>query len=139
MIELPDVNVLVALVWESHVHHAAARRWFGTRSDDSFATCAMTQAGFVRVSSNPQALPQAISVGDAIANLTVLTHRDDHVFLADGYGFVGNPHIDHARIVGHRQVTDAVIVAVARQHGARVVTLDSGLAQLGGSDVLRIA
>jgi toxin-antitoxin system PIN domain toxin len=138
MIELPDVNVLVALVWESHVHHAAARRWFGTRSDE-FATCALTQAGFVRVSSNPQVLPEPIRVSDAIANLNVLAQHDDHMFLADAYGFVDNPHIDHARIVGYRQVTDAVILAVARQHRARVVTLDSGLAQLGGADVQRIA
>ena len=85
-----------------------ARRWFGTRSDDSFATCAVTQAGFVQACLRiPQALPQAISVSDAIANLTVLTQRDDHVFLADGYGFVGNPHINHAAdsrlSAGHRR------------------------------------
>jgi predicted nucleic acid-binding protein len=87
------------------------------------------------VSSNPQVIREAISVADAVANLTTLTGRHDHVFLPDHFGFVDNPHIDHARLVGHRQVTDAVIVAVARQHGGRVVTLDSGLAHLGGTDV----
>ena len=138
MTELPDVNVLVALIWESHVHHAAARRWFGSRGTDQFATCSLTQAGFVRVSSNPQVLPEAISVADATAHLAVVAGRAGHVFLADNYGFIGNPHIDYPRIVGYRQVTDAAILAVARQHGARVVTFDSGLAQFGGDDVRRI-
>ena len=138
MTELPDVNVLVALVWESHMHHAAARQWFGSRGADSFATCSVTQAGFVRVSSNPRALPEAISVGDAAANLAALTRRTDHVFLADHHGFIDNPHIEYMRIVGYRQVTDAVILGVARQHDARVVTFDAGLAQFGGADVRRI-
>jgi predicted nucleic acid-binding protein len=41
---------------------------------------------------------------------------------------------------GHRQVTDAVLLAVARRHGVRVVTFDAGLAALGagsGVELLR--
>ena len=138
MTELPDVNVLVALLWEAHLHQRLAREWFRRRGADALATCSVTQAGFVRASSNPRVLPDAISVADARAVLAILTDRSEHVFLPDAHGFIGNPFIEHQRVVGYRQVTDAVILAVARQHGARVITFDAGLAQLGGRDVHRI-
>lgn len=137
MTDLPDVNVLVALLWESHLHHATARRWFA--SSTGFATCAITQAGFVRVSSNPRVLADAIGVAHATAVLAALVARHDHTFLRDDHGYVGNPHLPHDRVVGHRQVTDAQILAVARQHGAQVVTLDAGLAALGGPDARHLA
>jgi predicted nucleic acid-binding protein len=39
-------------------------------------------------------------------------------------------------VIGHRQVTDAYLVALARRHGGHVATLDAGLAALHGDDVL---
>lgn len=140
MILLPDVNVLVALIWESHVHHAPARQWFaenfgGNASAPHFATCSITQSGFVRVSSNPKALKEAISVREATAVLAVLMAHPRHRFLTDDRGYVGNPLVPHDKLIGHRQVTDAHILAIARRHRARVVTLDTGMAGLGGSTV----
>ncbi len=38
-------------------------------------------------------------------------------------------------VIGHRQVTDAYLVALARHHGGRVATLDKGLAALQGEHV----
>ncbi len=38
-------------------------------------------------------------------------------------------------VVGHRQVTDAYLVALAAHHGGRLVTLDKGLAALHGPGV----
>jgi hypothetical protein len=35
---LLDVNVLVALAWDSHVHHARTRAWFAANSSDGWAT-----------------------------------------------------------------------------------------------------
>ena len=50
---LLDVNALVALAWDSHVHHAAARNWFAANAADGWATCPVTESGFVHVSANP--------------------------------------------------------------------------------------
>jgi len=50
---LLDVNVLIALLWPPHEAHARTQRWFATNADQGWATCAMTQAGFVRIVSNP--------------------------------------------------------------------------------------
>jgi hypothetical protein len=57
MIYLADVNLWLALAFESHVHHASAAAWFrGLASTDSCAFCRMTQQGFLRLSTNPKAL-----------------------------------------------------------------------------------
>ena len=127
-VALPDVNVLVALLWEAHLHHAAARRWFA--SIDEFATCSTTQTGFVRVSANPAVFRDAITVREAVAALAVVTARPTHRFLTDDVGFVDYAGVPHDRLVGYRQVTDAHLVGLARRHGAVVVTFDSGLASL---------
>lgn len=51
MVSLLDVNVLMALGWSNHEYHEAAHAWLGTRQ--RWATCALTEAAFVRLSSNP--------------------------------------------------------------------------------------
>lgn len=128
-VALPDVNVLVALIWEAHLHHDATRRWFATINE--FATCSTTQTGFVRVSANPAVFRDAIAVREAVAALAVVTAHPTHRFLADDVGFVDNPDVPHDHLVGYRQVTDAHLVGLARRHNAMVVTFDSGLASLG--------
>jgi len=130
VIALADVNVLVALIWESHLHHTAARRWFATQQRDGWATCSVTQAGFVRVSSNPRVLQDAISVTQAVATLAAAIATPGHHLLTDGAGFVDNPLVPHDRLVGHQQVTDALLVAIAKQHHATLATLDGGLSSL---------
>lgn len=39
---LLDINVLLALAWPSHQHHAAAHGWFARESRHGWATCAFT-------------------------------------------------------------------------------------------------
>lgn len=52
MAALLDVNLLVALAWPNHVHHQAALGWFQRNQAAGWATCPLTESGFVRVSSN---------------------------------------------------------------------------------------
>ena len=137
---LLDVNVLVALLWEQHLHHARARHWFAAEispTTNHFATCGVTQSGFVRVSSNPAVLPDAVSVREASAVLGRLVEHRSHRFLPDDRGFVGNPLVPHDRLVGYRQVTDAFLIAMARRHDARLVTFDKALSHLA-ADVVEL-
>ena len=130
---LLDVNALVALVWDSHVHHAAIRTWFAAKSPDGWATCPITESGFVRVSSNPKVLPSAIGVETAREALSALRALDGHAFLADD---VSIRDADVPRMSGYRQVTDAHLLTLARRHGRRVITFDAALLTLaGGHDV----
>jgi uncharacterized protein len=129
---LLDVNALVALAWDSHIHHAATRAWFAANRADGWATCPVTEAGFVRVSSNPAVLPSAIGVEEARRVLAMLRAVGSHRFLVDDVSMTDD---DVPPLVGHRQVTDAHLLALARRHAIRVITFDGGVRALGGPDV----
>ena len=130
---LLDVNALVALAWDSHVHHAAMRAWFGTHARDGWATCAVTESGFVRVSSNPTVLPSPIAIDDARRVLRALRDVRCHHFLPNDVSLADG---DLPRISGHRAVTDAQLLTLARRNGMRLVTFDAGIAAFaGGRDV----
>ena len=130
---LLDVNALVALAWDSHVHHVAIRSWFRAHAGMGWATSPVTESGFVRVSSNPKVLPAAIGVAAARGVLRGLRAASGHRFWVDD---VSPTDDDVPVLVGHRQVTDAQLLTLARRRHGAVVTFDSGLAALGGDDVL---
>jgi len=129
---LLDVNALVALAWDSHVHHAATRNWFAANGAGGWATCSVTESGFVRVSSNQTVLPSAIGVEEARRVLALLRSAGRHRFLVDDVSMTDD---DVPALVGHRQVTDAHLLTIARRHGLRVITFDGGVRALGGPDV----
>lgn len=67
MTALLDVNVLIALGWPNHVHHAAAQRWFTQFSSNGWATTPITEAGYVRISSNRSVMQVSTTPAIAIA------------------------------------------------------------------------
>jgi len=132
-VALLDVNALVALAWDSHLHHARMRAWFAENSSSGWATCPLTESGFVRVSSNPRVLPVAIGIDAACEVLSALRTRDAHRFLTDDVSLSDS---DVPKITGHRQVTDVHLLTLARRRGVRLVTFDTGLLALSqGRDV----
>ena len=96
---LLDVNALIALAWDSHVHHAVIRRWFTENSSSKWATCPITESGFVRVSYNPKVLPSAIGVEAARGVLAALRAVEGHAFLVDDVS-IGDS--DFPRVSGYR-------------------------------------
>jgi toxin-antitoxin system PIN domain toxin len=130
---LLDVNALVALAWDSHVHHVRVREWFAQHGATGWATCPVSETGFVRVSSNPRVLPSPIGVPAARTVLGVLRTAGAHRFLTDDVSLIDD---DVPEITGYRQVTDAHLLTLARRRGVQVLTFDAGLARLAqGRDV----
>jgi toxin-antitoxin system PIN domain toxin len=130
---LLDVNALVALAWDAHVHHAAVRAWFASSAAEGWATCPVTESAFVRVSSNPKVLPNPIGVEQARAVLRALREHGAHRFLHDdvSLGDAGIPPLQ-----GYRQVSDAHLLAIARRHHTRLVTFDAAAVKLAvGAEV----
>lgn len=134
MVHLLDVNVLIALTVPEHVHHAPARRWLAASRDDGWATTPVTEFGFVRVASNPAALGDAFAPSEAIAILTELRTRRGHVDWADDVTPSDPTLVDIRRLVGHRQVPDAHLLALARRHDGSVATFDRAMTDLAGPD-----
>ena len=126
-VALLDVNVLVALAWPSHVHHETAQGWFRNNQRAGWATCPLTQSGFVRVSSNPRVIDEAKTPREAIRLLEQIVALPHHVFWRDDVALARSKFVAPERILGYRQVTDAHLLAVALRHGGRLATFDEGL------------
>src|SRR5438874_12977636 len=99
---LLDTNALIALAWENHEHHLLVTHWL--RAVKSFATCPLTQGGFVRISSNP-ALGYATEPAEAFRSLDSILTDARHEFWADDLSF-GGAEIRRELIRSHTQVTD---------------------------------
>ena len=131
MIALPDVNLLIALAWSNHPYHEAAHRWFSQFSAAGWATCLLTQAGFLRLSLNPQVVGVSIDCTAALALLTGLVGHPHHQYMETAPSLTAVPFADLAsRIMGYRQVTDATLLHLARTHGAKLVTFDKPVAAI---------
>ena len=123
-VSLLDVNVLLALAWPTHVHHLAAHRWFAENYGTWWATCLLTQLGFVRLSMQPAVVKIPILIGDVMEALAQMTAHSAHRFwpleggLADirdeiGYfcptprkGLIGN-------VENHRAIAVRTAAAIA--------------------------
>ena len=94
------------------------------------ATAPITQAGFVRVSSNRKVLPDARSPGEAAAAMRAMTELTGHELWPDDVDLVRTCAGTFDRLRGYRQVTDAHLLAVATRHDGRLVTFDAAVAHL---------
>lgn len=127
---LLDVNLLVALAWPQHIHHSLAHKWFARASRRPWATCPLTQLAFVRISSNPKIIPAAVNPRDAVVLLASVVKMPQHKFWRDDLAVTESPLFSSRSLIGHRQVTDAYLLELARRHKGRLATLDAGLAEL---------
>ena len=135
---LLDVNVLLALAWPNHQFHGPATRRL-EKSSGRWATCALTQLGFIRLSSNPGAVSPARTPGDAALLLAELVRDPAHVYLGALPAPISAPSVTWTSVAGHRQVTDAYLLLLARRSGATFLTFDARLKALAaGGDRLEL-
>ena len=127
---LLDVNVLLALSWPGHQSHRTAQQWFARNAARGWATCPLVETGFVRISSNPAFSPQAVSPAEAVEALRISVQHPSHQFWADDEQVTSALAIVKGRLVGHEQVTDAYLLALAIRHKGRLATLDKGVSDL---------
>jgi uncharacterized protein len=127
---LLDVNVLLGLAWPNHPFHEIARTWFSRFARKGWATCLLTASAFVRLSSNPTVIPGARPPTECLLLLRQLTKFGKHQFLSDKSLSARHLAAALARSLGHQQVNDAYLVALAAGHQARLITFDSRLSAL---------
>jgi hypothetical protein len=122
---LLDVNILIALAWDDHEHHARAHAWFTQLANASFATCNVTQSGFVRLCLNPNVVHCQMGIADVFAMLESFTKHPNHSFCEDGALQTELPAWQ--KVTSYKQVTDTNLRLIAHRHSRKLVTLDSGI------------
>lgn len=123
---LLDVNVLLALLDRDHVDHERARAWITDEIDRGWASCAITQNGFVRVISQRR-YPSPVSPSHAIDVLDRATRAPHHEFWACDVSVLDSAVIDRSRLHSSKHVTDAYLLALAVANGGRFVTFDRSI------------
>jgi predicted nucleic acid-binding protein len=122
---LLDVSALVALGFQEHEFYEQVATWVQTLTpgEEEFATCPITELGFVRVLTQ---LPEyGFSVADA--KLALLRLKSSGRL---GFAFLADDH-DASRLPGWvktpKQTTDGHLVQLAKAKDAILVTLDRGI------------
>lgn len=124
---LLDVNVLLALLDSDHVDHERARSWLDAEIAGGWASCAITENGFVRIISQPR-YPSPISPSEAVALLSGARGAGHHAFWPCAISLLDEDVVDASRVHGPRQVTDAYLLALAVAYDGRFVTFDRNIA-----------
>ena len=112
-------------------------RWFKRHASDGWATTAMTQSAFVRIVSQPAFSGHLIGVPQVAELLLRNTAHPTHRLLPMDFGFEQVLGACTGGLFGHRQITDAWLLATAARHGAKLVTFDTGAASLLATDTER--
>lgn len=124
---LLDVNVLIALLDDAHVFSRRANEWLDA-APRCIATCPIVENGVIRIMSAPsysathRATPEQVAEG-----LRSLAEAVDHQFWADDVSMLDETVVDFSRLHGHRQVTDAYLLALAVRRGGVIASFDTAL------------
>jgi toxin-antitoxin system PIN domain toxin len=139
VIDLPDINVWLALVDKRHVHHLAASQYWQKDAAETLAFCRVTMLGFLRLSTQARVMPNPLSTNEAWAVyrqflalptgsfLTEPTGLDDHFFA-----------LSSARTFSHRLWTDAYLAAFALTANCRLVSFDYDFQRYTGLNFLHL-
>jgi predicted nucleic acid-binding protein len=121
---LLDVNALVALGHSGHVHHSRATAWFRSVKvpTNRVCTCAITELGFVRVAVQTGLQIDVPSARRALAALKA-SSAIPFDLLEDALGADKLPAFARAP----NKLTDGHLFELAKNHGAQLATLDTGI------------
>lgn len=123
-VSLLDVNVLVALFFPDHVHHDIAHDWFADHRNDGWATCPMTENGFIRVALQQPSDDVLVRPADVVAHLARFCGDKHHRSWTDVVSLTDTDLFAPQFMRGHRQVTDVYLLGLAKKMGGRLATFN---------------
>ena len=138
-IDLPDINVWLALVDETHGHHPAAKDYWHAMSSPAIAFCRVTMLGFLRLSTRSRVLSKPLSPREAWD-----TYRQ---FLAlPLIHFLPEPPSVESRfaaltagtLLPHHLWTGAYLAAFALAEGCRIIPFDTDFQRFPSLDFLQL-
>lgn len=132
---LLDVNALIALADSEHEHYLAMVNWFDREGHTNWGFCPLTEAGFIRVTINP--VMKARTLEQAITILQLLKGHPGCRNWAIDTSWVDLTAPFAARIRGHQQVMDALLLGLVIKQDGVLVTFDRGLRGLAGAEFSR--
>lgn len=138
MKQLSDINVLLALVAESHARHKEVRRWWEQQSPETpIYICRPVQMGLLRLMSSEAALgDEALTLSQAWAVYATLLASGRFAFAMEPQGLDARwekfcrPFRRSPKVV-----MDAYLAAFAHAGGYRLTTMDRAFSQFAELDL----
>jgi uncharacterized protein len=131
---LLDVSALLAIHWVNHASHQPAWEWFRREGEKSFALCAFTEAGFVRLLTNPAIMGRQVSMTEARDALQGFARLKGYRFWPVTKTFADATEPFQDRLHGYRQVADACLLGLAIERKGALATMDKAVRQLAGAE-----
>lgn len=123
---LLDINLLIARLDADHEYHDRAARWWHQNAVDGWATCPLTENGFVRILGQPSYPGWPGTPERAAAALRrCIAAMPGHRFFPDEISLLDTSILPSLGTVGPRALTDLYLLALAVHHGAGFATLDA--------------
>ena len=120
---LYDISALLALFDEGHRKHNSVLSWFTANAGEGWASCPLSQNGFLRVISQPS-YSRPRSLTEAYERLVDAISALNHQFIADDVTLLDDTLVRFRGLAGPGQLTDVYLLALAVTHDMRLVTLD---------------
>jgi predicted nucleic acid-binding protein len=114
----------------AHAAHQQATEWLLGSHGARLLLCPVTEAGFVRIAASP--LVGKKSIADAMRMLKEIAALPNVAHLPVSPTWLELIEPLTRRLVGHRQITDALLLGLAIRNGAILVTLDRSIRALAG-------
>ncbi|MCU1233851.1 MAG: domain family protein [Candidatus Solibacter sp.] len=126
-IALLDVNVLVALMDPTHIHHESAHRWLGVNRRRGWATCPITINGCIRILASPAYGTAIANVAEITSLLEIACSTPDHHFWPDSVSLLDKSLFRPSMLAGHRTITDVYLLGLAVRNHGRLATFDQSI------------
>jgi toxin-antitoxin system PIN domain toxin len=139
-IDVPDLNLWLALIDPDHAHHACARRYWEHEAAVEIAFCRVTMLGLLRLLTNSRVMHGApFTSAEAWDAYRAFAELPEVCFVEDCLAAEKRcePWSRVPRFHAHRW-TDAWIAALAASAGARVVSFDSDFTTFPDLDFLHL-
>ncbi len=119
---LLDVNLLLALTDPMHIHHQSAHRWFLEKGRRAWATCPLTENGFIRIASHPNYPNRPGGVTAVLDIFRRLCEVPGHHFWAEDISIL--QILEPDAVITHAQITDVYLLGLAVHRKGKLATLD---------------
>jgi toxin-antitoxin system PIN domain toxin len=129
---LLDVNVVLAAHRDDHPHHGFVRKWFDEvlAGDEPFTVPIPVWASFLRLATNRRIFPVPTPLEAAFAFIDATIGQPHHLLVGPGprHMTLLRTQCEEADARGDL-VPDAVLAALAVEHGCNIATLDRDFAR----------
>jgi toxin-antitoxin system PIN domain toxin len=139
-LDLPDVNVWLALTDHRHAHHLAARDYWNEKRALEVAFCRVTMLALLRLVTHPKVMAndpftheEAWEMYRTYRNLPIIRFLEDPENLDVKFADLS---IDSS--LPHRLWTDAYLASLAMVSGARMVSFDADFERFPNLELLRL-